>query len=132
MKKILLFLVLLSACSQNSPDFMQVPGTQAAKKCPIIQKGQTVAVAKISFEAQSIKMPEDAQAILSEVAEMHRRCGGQILVNGSSLSAEPKDYGYLRAGLVYKELEKQRAIISYGKFTQKDNSTRDVTISFKK
>ncbi len=132
MKKILLLLIFLSACAREDPDFMQAAGVDAKKECPIIKDGQTISVAKITFKKESLTLSSKDKNILSEVAEMYQRCGAQVLINGSSISAEPSDYGYLRAGIVFKELEKKRIHPNDMDFKQKNNATRDVIVSFKK
>lgn len=132
MKKIILPLIFLAACAQETPDFMQSAGANAKKECPIISSGQTVLVAKIIFDKQSLELSSKDQEILAEVADMYQRCGGKIVINGSNLSSEPADYGFLRAGVVFKELEKNRINPNVMDFKQQNNATRDVIVSFKK
>lgn len=132
MKKIILPLVFLAACTQETPDFMQSAGANAKKECPIISSGQTVSVAKITFDQQSLELASKDKEILGEVADMYQRCGGKIIISGSNSSAEASDYGLLRAGVVFKELEKNRVRPNVMDFKQKNNATRDVLVSFKK
>ncbi len=129
MKYLIFLLLFLTACRQNTSDFMQVPGANATTECPLYKKGKILPIARITFEKQSIKLKEKDRSILSEVAEIHRRCGGNIVVNGYSLSSEDKDYGLLRAGVVFKELEKNGVSAPFMTFNQKAGEKIDVDVS---
>ncbi len=129
MKYLIFLLFVLGACSQNRSDFMQKPGAEAKKECPLYKKERLLPIAKITFDVKSLTLTPQDQSILSEVAEMHRRCGGRILINGYRLSSEDEDYGLLRAGIVFKEIEKAGVASRFMRFNQKAGEKTDVVIS---
>ncbi len=111
-------LIWLGSCSTHNPELSLYPEALMEKNCPIYQKGQTVDIAQITFEEQSLKLDADAQATLVEVAEMAKRCRAFVELTGYQLVSEPKDFGFLRAGVSAKAIEKQGVFASYMKFTQ--------------
>ncbi len=131
MKYLVFLLLLLAACGQNSSDYMQKPGANAKKECPIYKKGHQLPIAKIVFEQQSLVLEAQEKSILAEVAEMHQRCGGVIVIEGYKLAQESENYGLLRAGVVFKELEKNRVPARFMEFNQKIGEKTDVVISLK-
>ncbi len=131
MKYLVFLLLLLTACGKNAPDFMQKPGVEAKKECPIYKKGQQLPIAKIAFEPQSLSLTKKDEDILSQVAEMQKRCGGFILIDGYQLAQEGKDYGLLRAGIVFKALEKKGTSERFMDFNPKTGEKTDVIISLK-
>ncbi len=146
MKHLVFLLLILAACGQDTSDFMQKPGASAKTECPIYKKGQLLPIAKITFEteltseekrleedlhpkAETFLLTSQDQSILSEVAQMHYRCGGNIRIEGYRLTSEDKDYGLLRAGIVFKELEKNGVADRFMTFKQKAGEKTDVVIS---
>ncbi len=107
MKYFVFFLFILTACSQDKYGFMQNPGANAKTDCPIYKKGQLLPLAKITFDLQSLVLTDKDEDILSEIVEMHYRCGGHILIDGYKKAAEDSDYGLMRAAIISKELEKK-------------------------
>lgn len=129
MKYFVFSLLILTACSQDAYDFMQNPGANAKQECPIYKKGQLLPVAKITFDEQSLNLTAKDESILSEIVEMHYRCGGHVVIDGYRKATEASDYGLMRAAILSKELEKKGLSPRFMTFNPQAGEKTDAVIS---